>query len=251
MALIDQDRRRERIGSTIAVVALHAALGYLLLAGFGVAVPAASNHPAIKLFEVPPAPPPPPPDEKSVPAPAKPAAREGAAAPASLKARPSPVVAPPPQIRLDPPPTLTAATTPGQGAQAAAGASEREGEGPGRAGAGAGSGSGRSGRGSGGGGGVATRARLLAGRITDSDYPKAASRARATGTVIVHLSVGPDGRVAGCRLARSSGNSDLDEATCRLARERFRYEPARDGQGRAVADTVGWKQTWWQEAGGR
>ena len=252
MARIDQDRRHDRIGSAIAVAALHAALGYLLLAGFGVAVPIAPNH-TIKLFQVdePPPPPPPPPEEKPVPAPARPAAREGAASPANLKARASPVVAPPPRVRIDPPPTLAAAAAPADGLQATAGASDRTGEGSGSGGSGTGSGSGRSGSGSGGGGGVATGARLVSGRISDSDYPRAASRSGATGTVIVHLSVGPDGRVGGCRVARSSGSSDLDEATCRLARERFRYSPARDSQGRAVADTVGWKQTWWQEFGRR
>jgi protein TonB len=253
MAQIEQDRRRERIGSTVAVAALHAALAYLLLAGFGVAVPIAPDS-VIKLIDVAPPPPPPlpRPEEKPVPAPVKAAAREGAASPANLEARPAPVVAPPPRIRLDPPPEVTVAAATADGLQAAAGASDRPGEGSGSGGAGAGSGSGRSGTGGGGGGGgVATKARLLAGRIGDSDYPRSASRSGATGTAVVHLSVGTDGRVAGCRVARSSGSADLDDATCRLARERFRYSPARDSQGRAVPDTVGWKQVWWQEAGRR
>lgn len=251
MAGIDQDVGRDRIGSAVAVAALHAALGYALLAGFGVSVPATASQ-AIKLFDVSPPPtPPPPPEEKPAPVRAKAAAREGAASPANSKARPSPVVAPPPKVRIDPPPTVTVAAAPGDGAQSEAGASDRPGEGSGQGGSGAGSGSGRAGSGSGGGGGVAVGARLIAGQIRDSDYPRSASRAGATGTVIVHLSVGPDGRVGGCRVARSSGSADLDEATCRLARQRFRYRPALDPQGRPVADTVGWKQSWWREAGGR
>ncbi|MGA9581080.1 MAG: energy transducer TonB [Allosphingosinicella sp.] len=251
MARIDQDGGRERIGSALAVAALHAALGYALLAGFGISVPAATGR-AIKLFDVAPPPtPPPPPEEKPDPVPAKAAAREGAAAPADLKARPSPVTAPPPRIRIDPPPRATVATVPGDGAQPAAGAADRPGKGSGQGGSGIGGGSGRSGNGLGGGGGVAIGARLIAGRIRDSDYPPAASRAGATGTVVVHLSVDPDGRVGGCRIARSSGSAELDEATCRLARQRFRYRPASDSQGRPVADTVGWKQTWWREAGRR
>jgi protein TonB len=97
MARIEQDRRRERIGSTVAVAALHAALAYLLLAGFGAAVPIAPDN-VIKLIDVAPPPPPPlpRPEEKPVPAPAKPAAREGAASPANLKALPTPAAAPPP-----------------------------------------------------------------------------------------------------------------------------------------------------------
>lgn len=251
MTKSDQGRRRERIGSTVAVVALHAALAHLLLAGFSVAVPLAPDPAIIKLFEVTPPPPPPPPEEKPVPAPARLAAREGSASPANLKARLSPVVAPMPRVRLDPAPTVTAATAPGDGLQPATGASDRRGEGFGSGGSGIGGGSGRSGSGAGGGGRVAAKARLVAGRIVDSDYPRSASRSGASGTVMVHLSVAPDGRVEGCRVARSSGSPDLDEVTCRLARERFRYSPARDSQGRAVADTVGWKQVWWQEAGRR
>jgi protein TonB len=247
MAQIEQGGGAERIGSTIAVAALHAALGYLLLAGFGITVPLAPGH-SIKHFEV--APPlPVPPKAKPAPAPAKPAEREGSASPANLKGRASPVVAPPPRIRLDPPP-VPAAPTPADGLATETGASQQPGKGSGSGGSGSGTGSGRAGSGSGG-GGVASRARLVAGRILDSDYPRAASRAGATGTVLVHLSVGADGRVERCRIARSSGSADLDEATCRLARERFRYSPARDSEGRAVADTVGWKQAWWQERGGR
>ncbi len=252
MARIDRDEGRMRTGSAIAVAALHAVLGYALLAGFGVTVPADTGR-ALKLFDVaPPAPPPPvpPPKEKPAPVEAKAADREGAASPENLKARPSPVVAPPPRIRLDPPPTVTAATAPGEGVQAKAGSSPRRGEGSGGGGSGAGEGSGSSGSGSGG-GGVAVGARLLSGRIADSDYPPTASRTGATGTVVAHLSVGNDGRVEGCRIARSSGSAELDEATCRLARQRFRYRPALDSEGRPVADIVGWKQTWWREAGHR
>jgi protein TonB len=250
MAQVDQGRGGQRLGSATAVAALHSALAYLLLAGFGVTVPTAPER-VIKIFDVALPPPPPAPEEKPVEAAAKHSAREGAAAPANLKSSASPVVAPPPRLPLDPPPTPTPATVPGEGLQAAAGASERPGEGSGGGGSGVGTGSGRSGGGSGGRGGVAVGARLVAGRIRDSDYPRSASRTGATGTVVLHLSVGPDGRVAGCRLARTSGSADLDEATCRLARERFRYSPARDSQGRAVADTLGWKQIWWQEEGGR
>lgn len=252
MAGIDQDGGRERIGSGVAVAALHLALGYVLLAGFGVSVPVPASR-AIKLFDVEPPVSPPPPEAKPAPtpAPAKAPAREGATAPANLKARSSPVIAPPPRIRTDPPPAVTVAAVPADGAQSEAGASDRPGGGSGRGGTGVGSGSGRAGSGTGGGGGIAVGARLIAGRILDSDYPRSASQAGATGTVVVHLSVGPDGRVGGCRVARSSGSAELDEATCRLARQRFRYRPALDSAGRPVADTVGWKQTWWREASGR
>ena len=35
-------------------------------------------------------------------------------------------------------------------------------------------------------------------------------------------------------MTRSSGNADLDAATCPVVRKRFRYEPARDAFGRPV-----------------
>ena len=241
MVQLDENGRRERIGSAIGVAVLHAGLAYALLTATGVATPAGASS-ALKLFDVAEQPPPPP--DQPLSARAKRAEREGAASPPNLKSRPSPVVAPPPRIRLGPPVAL-AAPKPAEGQEVSAGASDREGAGSGSGGIGAGNGSGRGGNGTG--GGVAKRARLVAGRIFDSDYPPAASRARATGTATVRLSVGASGRVTSCTIVRSSSHADLDSATCRLAQARFRYSPARDAQGRPVADVVGWQQAWWQE----
>jgi protein TonB len=56
--------------------------------------------------------------------------------------------------------------------------------------------------------------------------------------------VGPNGRVTECRVIRSSGNAELDETTCRLILERFRFAPARDAQGRKVSDVVVEDHTW-------
>jgi protein TonB len=50
---------------------------------------------------------------------------------------------------------------------------------------------------------------------------------------------------------KSSGHSELDSTTCRLIEQRFRYEPARDSEGRPVPQVVGWAQRWWQEGAGR
>jgi len=63
--------------------------------------------------------------------------------------------------------------------------------------------------------------------------------------------VGTDGRAIGCRVTMSSGHASLDETTCGLIEQRFRYEPARDGRGRPVPTPMGWKQRWWQEPRGR
>jgi protein TonB len=217
-------------------------IGYALLTGLAPGATAGAAE-ALRLFDVAAEPPPP----RADPAPAKAAPRrEGAASPPNLEARPAPVVASPPKIPLDRPPPVASAPVAGVGGDASAGAAERPGPGSGSGGRGAGTGSGRAGGGPGG-GGLAVRARLIAGRILDSDYPRAASRARIGGTVIVRFTVGLDGRPGGCAVMRSSGNADLDSATCRLIERRFVYRPARDPEGRPVADTMGWKQSWWQE----
>lgn len=91
-----------------------------------------------------------------------------------------------------------------------------------------------------------TRARAnLMQYFTADDYPEAARMRRAEGTVQFWLAVSIEGRVTGCTVTRSSGDSSLDEATCAILRERARCEPARDAQRRAVADTDVGRVTWW------
>lgn len=90
-----------------------------------------------------------------------------------------------------------------------------------------------------------TGAQLLTGRIRNSDYPRAARRSRAQGTVFVRFAVQPDGRVGECLVTRSSGSPVLDSATCELIQRRFRYKPARDAQDRAVPDVIVGRQSWW------
>lgn len=52
------------------------------------------------------------------------------------------------------------------------------------------------------------------------------------------LTVGVSGRSEGCTVTRSSGSAVLDSTTCALLVRRFRFDPARDEKGRAVAGTV-------------
>ena len=49
---------------------------------------------------------------------------------------------------------------------------------------------------------------------------------------------GTDGRVVGCNIIRSSGNSALDSATCNIIRRRAKYVPARDNEGNPTTDTL-------------
>lgn len=70
------------------------------------------------------------------------------------------------------------------------------------------------------------------------DYPAAAQSAGAEGTAQAEITIGPDGRVVGCNITRSTGNSALDSATCSIIRRRAKYVPARDSNGNATTDTI-------------
>ena len=93
----------------------------------------------------------------------------------------------------------------------------------------------------------AKRARPLAepaSLVTNRDYPRAALRANVQGSVVYTLDVDPDGRVAGCRVTRPSGSAELDAATCQIMQSRARFEPARDAQGKPVADRYTSRIAW-------
>jgi len=87
------------------------------------------------------------------------------------------------------------------------------------------------------------RANLGAYFSTD-DYPAAAIRAEAEGTTRFTLAIGPDGRVTGCSVTGSSGNSALDNATCRILRGRARYAAARDRNGHPISGQDRGSVTW-------
>lgn len=249
-----------RIGSAAAVTAIHLMIGYAFVHGlqFDFARSAEEALTVVSLAADPPPPEPEPepepvskPEPRPEPAPARVPEPDGAASPPNLRAQASPIVAPPPPIVLDVPPPVVVAPDPGPGADASAGAAAVAGPGTGAGGVGQGTGAGRGGEGSGGGGGGAppVRARHLKGRLTGSDYPRAAGDAGVQGTVLAFFDVGTDGRVSGCRVVESSRDAELDMVTCRLIERRFRYAPARDAAGRPVRDVMGWKEVWW--IGGR
>ncbi|MEA2999212.1 MAG: periplasmic protein TonB [Sphingomonadales bacterium] len=76
----------------------------------------------------------------------------------------------------------------------------------------------------------------LAELFSDADYPMAALRGHEQGKVDFRLDIDSAGEVAGCTVTHSSGSASLDEATCRLLKERARFSPARDAGGNAVPD---------------
>ena len=74
--------------------------------------------------------------------------------------------------------------------------------------------------------------------FSNDDYPASAQSSGAEGTAQATLSISPDGRVVGCNLIRSTGNSSLDSATCNILRRRAKFTPARDSNGNATSDTI-------------
>jgi periplasmic protein TonB len=81
------------------------------------------------------------------------------------------------------------------------------------------------------------------------DYPASAQSAGAEGTAQATLTIGTDGRVVGCNLTRSTGNSALDSATCNILRRRAKFTPARDSNGNATTDTITTPPIRWQLEG--
>ncbi len=80
--------------------------------------------------------------------------------------------------------------------------------------------------------------------VSDGDYPASALANREQGKVRVALDVGPDGRVHGCLVTRSSGSRALDAATCQILRRRARFTPAADSNGQPAAGRVEQEVEW-------
>lgn len=209
MAYADRNNSGNRIVAIVIVAALQAALGYAFVTGL------AYNYvkkvaEKLNTFDVAP-PPPPPPDEPPPPP------------PPDQPLQPPPVVSPPPVVTTQSPPQVTISTQPTAPpyvpAPPAPPAPPPAPPAPRLA--------------------QAAVPRGSPGDwFSDEFYPPAAKRAGVQGRVSVALSVGADGKVADCRVTASSGNADLDETTCRLAKRFGRYKPALDENGKPIESQV-------------
>ena len=175
-------------------------------------------------FDVNPPPPPPPQSRKSAGA-AAPPSRGETKAPSPPHPLPSPT---PAQPSID------------AGSQAASGAGAAPGSGAGQGGQGSGAGAGGSGSGS----GVASLPVHVAGDMTDRDYRRLDLPRGAQGQVIVAIRVRSDGRVDQCRVVRSSGYPQIDDATCTIIEQRYRFRPALAADGRPVDADIQWQADW-------
>ena len=223
----------DRVKAAAGVLAVHAALAALVLTGLNVPSVATTIE-RLRTFditEVPPPPPPPPPS----PTPERAKEKEGAAA---KKALPTPVVAPPPKIVIPAKSPVVASRVPSTGSAATAGAAT----------SGTGTGAGGSGNGLGGGGRADysrfTPARRIT-KIPDREYRRfVAVSGISRGSVGVTVKVESDGRPSNCRIVRSSGQPSVDSLMCSLTLSFVRFRPARDPDGRAVAQDITWYPDW-------
>ena len=223
---------RSRLAIALLVALLHIAVVVVLIQAFAPQLGSAVVRPAMRAFDVVINAPPPPPLAR--PAPAK----AGAAAPEGKKAEPRVITAPRPDIVLA---RTVAPVVAGTGPDDTSGA-KTVGQGAGAGGEGEGVGAGSAGEGSG--GGAAKPIKIAGDIVSARDYPKGTRALRLGSAVTIALTVQPDGRPGDCRVVRPSRDPEADRITCRLAIERFRFRPARNGAGQPVASVYGWQQRW-------
>ena len=224
----------ERAKAIAAVVAVHLALAFFILSGLNVkkvSQAALQLTTTILIRQQP------PPFRAARPKPApKPRLAKKRKGSAAKKANPTPIVAPRPKLAIPPP--VAAAT--------AAEAGTAPSSGPSRSGNGAGTGGvGTAGGGGGGNGDFSrfTAARLVS-TIPNSQYGKLAATGIPSGAVGVLILVNPSGSVSNCRIARSSGDPSIDALVCELTQRYVRFDPARDPEGRPVAQDITYFPSW-------
>jgi len=238
---------RDKSGAIAAVIAIHAGLAFAFLHVSGT-IDFADPQRKLQVFdvtEIKPPPPPPPPVQKDV-AKQKPKAKEGAASPRNIKSEATPVVAPKPRIVLPAPPKIAVSETPRQGAAPTQGASDARGPGTGAGGVGTGTGSGGAGSGPGGGGdgGYVEPPRLLTPVLRGRDFPRGLLDMWPRGAqVFMRFRIDAGGRIIQCFVDRGTGIPMIDSELCRLTQLRFRYRPALNRYGQAVAGWAGYRQT--------
>ncbi|MEL6238196.1 MAG: energy transducer TonB [Pseudomonadota bacterium] len=74
-------------------------------------------------------------------------------------------------------------------------------------------------------------------RRIQENYPSRALREEVEGNVGVRVTIGPNGRVSGCSVTRSSGSSSLDDAACKGMSRYARFNEALDDAGNPTTGT--------------
>ena len=84
----------------------------------------------------------------------------------------------------------------------------------------------------------------VVGLFSSSDYPTQALRENNTGTVGVRLMIDDKGVVQDCMANETSGSAVLDAMTCIVLRQRAKFKPARDVDGKPVHSYYDQRVTW-------
>lgn len=229
------ERLLSAVGAVIAVILL----GYLLLAGLTVDTLVRSENP-LHLLDLQMARSkqhrPPPHSNRQ-----KPNKASGKPSPRNLRNKAAAIVTPPPLIPQRLPSPLVTAPIAGLGMTASAGASDRPGPGAGAGGSGKGTPGGGYGDGD---DDNEAPPRLIKGRLKFSDLPPDLRDNGIGGTVSVRYEVESNGRVSDCIIITSSGSTELDQLTCQLIQQRFRFAPSRDHEGEPVQSIIEERHTW-------
>jgi protein TonB len=232
-------KTRDKGGAIAAVAAIHAGLLFVFMHMSG-KIDLTDPQSVTRVFDVTEVPPPQSKPEPPTPAQEteRPKEQEGAASAENLRSQATPVVAPEPPIELPIPVPIATTQTPNEGAAPTQGAADVAGPGTGAGGTGTGTGSGGTGSGTGGGGdgGIATRAQPITRGPRGRDFPSHLRRLLSSGySPWVRFTIEPNGRLSNCRVYQSSGNPELDSATCALVMRQLIYRPAFNRRGEPVA----------------
>lgn len=231
--------RPDRLKALAAVALVHVALAAMILRGLDVSIAEIAAAP-LKTFDIAAEPPPPPIEPPPPPRPDESSAPKDEPAPENIRSRPTPVVVPTPPIPLPIEQKVRTAEVRGpEGLDRTAGAGDRRGPGTGAGGTGSGFGGGGTGTGRG-----FTPAQRIS-KIPDREYRRiVAASGMRRGSIGLTLKVNTDGRPSNCRIARSSGSPTVDALMCQMALQHVRFRPARDPQGRPVAQDITWYPDW-------
>ncbi len=229
----------ERLLSAVGAVSATALLGYLLLAGMKVEPNIHVDQPVTLLAFQLPLPQRHPPKPRHIPPKTSPSRSKKLPRGAEGKAA-RPAILPTPTF---PPMSFPALSAPTNGPRPAisSGASGLSGQGEGADGQGNGGGGG----GGGGNGDGDVPPRQVKGRLKFSDLPQDLRDRGIGGSVSVRYEVGLDGQARDCSIIASSGSVELDQRTCELIQQRFRFTPARDRDGRPIRSTIE-ENHWWE-----
>jgi protein TonB len=224
MAYVDQTTQTNRNKAIIGVVAIHAAIGYVLVSGMAVdfiETVTMPNPTATPIYKLPPPLPPKPEPQPKQNEYTEPVSRPIYTPPTTLAINPNPIPLDTTKLVLPPfesiapmlgssgflkpiPSATTPSFTP-----------------------------------------VGAKARNNSGDwVTTNDYRSSWINREMIGTAGFEVKVGTNGRAQSCLITRSSGHDALDKATCDLIRKRARFEPAKNSQGEKVGGTYASSVRW-------